>query len=129
MTTTRTLRRELAYAYGWAAYAGALATILYAVGFLADVVVPKSIDAGSTHALGDPLLVDLALVGLFGLQHSLMARPGFKERKAEAERRIVVTALERNDWHITRTADELDLADHASLLKIMRRLGIEREDS
>ena len=45
----------------------------------------------------------------------------FQERKAEAERRIIVAALERNDWHITRTAAELGLADHASLLKIMRR--------
>jgi len=48
----------------------------------------------------------------------------FVERKAEAERRIVIEALERNAWHITRTAAELGLADHASLLKIMRRLGI-----
>jgi DNA-binding NtrC family response regulator len=47
--------------------------------------------------------------------------------KAEAERQIVVAALERNDWHITRTADELGLADHASLLKIMRRLDLRKE--
>jgi DNA-binding NtrC family response regulator len=50
----------------------------------------------------------------------------FLERKAEAERQIVVLALERNGWHITRTAQELGLADHASLLKIMRRHGISR---
>jgi transcriptional regulator with GAF, ATPase, and Fis domain len=50
------------------------------------------------------------------------------ELKAEAERRIVVMALERNDWHITRTARELGLADHASLLKIMRRLNLRREE-
>jgi len=50
----------------------------------------------------------------------------FVERKAEAERQIVVAALERNEWHITRTAQELGLADHASLLKIMRRHGIAR---
>ena len=49
----------------------------------------------------------------------------FIARKAEAERRIVVEALERNAWHITRTAQDLELADHASLLKIMRRLGID----
>jgi DNA-binding NtrC family response regulator len=48
----------------------------------------------------------------------------FLERKAEAERRIVVEALERNEWRITQTAQELGLADHASLLKIMRRHGI-----
>ena len=51
----------------------------------------------------------------------------FVERKAEAERQIVVQALERNAWHITRTAEELGLADHASLLKIMRRHAIARD--
>ena len=50
----------------------------------------------------------------------------FVERKAEAERQIVIAALERNEWHITRTAEELGLADHASLLKIMRRHSISR---
>jgi two-component system, NtrC family, nitrogen regulation response regulator NtrX len=48
----------------------------------------------------------------------------FLERKAEAERQIIVAALEQNEWHITRTAQQLGLADHASLLKIMRRHGI-----
>jgi len=52
----------------------------------------------------------------------------FQEQKAESERRIIISALERNDWHITRTAEALGLADHASLLKIMRRLGIRRLD-
>jgi two-component system, NtrC family, response regulator HydG len=50
----------------------------------------------------------------------------YQALKLEAERQIVVTALERNEWHVTRTADDLGLADHASLLKIMRRLGIKR---
>jgi two-component system nitrogen regulation response regulator NtrX len=51
----------------------------------------------------------------------------FAERKAEAERRIIFTALERNAWHISNTAAELGLADHSSLLKIMRRHGITRD--
>jgi two-component system nitrogen regulation response regulator NtrX len=51
----------------------------------------------------------------------------FHELKAEAERRIIVAALERHEWHVTRTAEALGLADHASLLKIMRRHGISRE--
>ncbi len=51
----------------------------------------------------------------------------YHERKVEAERQIVVEALERNAWHITRTAHELGLADHASLLKIMRRLKLSRD--
>jgi two-component system, NtrC family, nitrogen regulation response regulator NtrX len=50
----------------------------------------------------------------------------FQALKAEAERRIVLSALERNEWHVTRAAEELGLADHASLLKIMRRHGIRR---
>ncbi|HSA55821.1 MAG TPA: sigma-54 dependent transcriptional regulator, partial [Gemmatimonadaceae bacterium] len=48
------------------------------------------------------------------------------EQRAEAERQIVVAALERHEWHVTRTAQALGLADHASLLKIMRRHGIRR---
>jgi len=50
----------------------------------------------------------------------------FQELKAEAERRIVIAALERHGWHVTRTAEALGLADHASLLKIMRRHNIRR---
>jgi DNA-binding NtrC family response regulator len=50
----------------------------------------------------------------------------FQELKAEAERRIVIAALERHEWHVTRTAEALGLADHASLLKIMRRHSIRR---
>ncbi|MCH8276182.1 MAG: sigma-54-dependent Fis family transcriptional regulator [Bacteroidetes bacterium] len=50
----------------------------------------------------------------------------FRERKAEAERQILVTALDKNNWHISRTAQDLGLADHASLLKIMRRHGLKR---
>jgi len=56
------------------------------------------------------------------------APPGtFKALKAQAERRIIVEALEQHDWHITRTAEALGLADHASLLKIMRRHDVGRE--
>jgi two-component system nitrogen regulation response regulator NtrX len=50
----------------------------------------------------------------------------FQQLKAEAERQIIVAALERNDWHITNTAKQLGLADHASLLKIMRRHDLKR---
>ena len=52
----------------------------------------------------------------------------FQDQREEAERRILITALERNGWQITRTAAELGLADHASLLKIMRRLDLKRPD-
>jgi DNA-binding NtrC family response regulator len=52
----------------------------------------------------------------------------FQALRTEAERQIVAAALARNDWHVTRTAQELGLADHASLLKIMRRLNLRREE-
>jgi two-component system nitrogen regulation response regulator NtrX len=51
----------------------------------------------------------------------------FQELKSEAERQIIIAALERNDWQITRTAASLGLADHSSLLKIMRRHNIKRK--
>ncbi len=50
----------------------------------------------------------------------------FHAQRIDAERRIVLAALEKHAWQITRTAEALELADHASLLKIMRRLGIQR---
>jgi DNA-binding NtrC family response regulator len=61
-----------------------------------------------------------------GSEPGMQGARTFQALKAEAERRIVIAALERNEWHVTRAAEELGLADHASLLKIMRRLGIER---
>ncbi len=52
--------------------------------------------------------------------------PTLQDRKADAERQIIMEALDRNNWQITRTAQDLGLADHSSLLKIMRRLGNKR---
>jgi len=49
-----------------------------------------------------------------------------KDQKTTAERQIILAALERNDWHITNTAAQLGLADHSSLLKIMRRHGLKK---
>jgi two-component system nitrogen regulation response regulator NtrX len=55
------------------------------------------------------------------------AAPGtLKALKAKAERDILLAALEAHDWHVTRTAESLGLADHSSLLKIMRRRGLSR---
>ena len=49
-----------------------------------------------------------------------------KDQKTAAERQIILSALERNDWHITNTAAQLGLADHSSLLKIMRRHDLKK---
>jgi DNA-binding NtrC family response regulator len=55
------------------------------------------------------------------------APPGtLKALKAQAERQILLAALEKHDWHVTRTAEALGLADHSSLLKIMRRHGLNK---
>ena len=50
----------------------------------------------------------------------------YQELKREAERHIIVQALEHNNWHITKTTKELGLASHSNLLKIMKRLEIQR---
>ena len=57
---------------------------------------------------------------------SAPATPTFKVLRAQAERQIVVDALAANDWHISRSAQQLGLADHSSLLKIMRRHGLRK---
>jgi methanethiol S-methyltransferase len=71
--------RFLALLYGILAYAAFLATILYAIGFVADVGVPKSIDTGSRTSPAEALIVNLILLSLFAIQHSVMARKRFKE--------------------------------------------------
>jgi protein-S-isoprenylcysteine O-methyltransferase Ste14 len=79
------LLRALGVAYALAAFAGAFALFIYAVPFLANLRYPKSlivdpsIDFGPSTAVPGAILADACLIGLFGLQHSLMARDGFKQ--------------------------------------------------
>ena len=73
------MRRLLAVTYGATVYGFFLLTFCYAIGFVGDFVVPKSIDTGRAGPLVLALLIDLGLLGLFAGQHSIMARPAFKQ--------------------------------------------------
>ncbi len=75
--------------YGLIVYPAFLATFLYAIGFVGNIVVPKSIDTGPTDSLSLSLLVDLLLLSLFAIQHSV-SRPAFKRSWT----RIVPPAVE-----------------------------------
>jgi protein-S-isoprenylcysteine O-methyltransferase Ste14 len=70
--------RKLAFIYGLSVYLVFLGLWVYTIGFMSNLFVPKSIDTGSRGPFWSAVLVDLGLVALFALQHSLMARASFK---------------------------------------------------
>jgi len=72
------MKRLLIFIYGLLCYFVFFATFLYAVGFIGNFGVPKSIDSPPAAPLVTALLTNLALLAVFGIQHSVMARPAFK---------------------------------------------------
>jgi protein-S-isoprenylcysteine O-methyltransferase Ste14 len=77
MKSTR-IGRTVAFAYGIISYAVFFVTFLYAIGFVSGLMVPKTIDDGSVVPNSEAIVVDLLLMSLFAVQHSVMARREFK---------------------------------------------------
>lgn len=78
VATPSTLSRVASAVYGGVVYTIFFATFMYAIGFIGNLAAPKTIDSGAPGPFWPSLLINVALLGLFGLQHSVMARPGFK---------------------------------------------------
>lgn len=72
------MSKLLFVAYGVVCYVAFLGAFLYAIGFVDGLAVPKTVDSGLVEPLLPTLLIDAALLGVFAMQHSVMARPGFK---------------------------------------------------
>ncbi len=92
--------KVIVFIYGMVSYALGVASLLYLICFVSNIVVPKTIDSVAVGAIAPAALVDLILVGLFAFQHSVMARPGFKEywtrivpKPAERSTYVLMTAV------------------------------------
>jgi methanethiol S-methyltransferase len=91
------VKRTVILLFGIVSYAVFFATFLYAIGFVGNLWVPKTIDSAQTGSLAGALAVDLGLLSLFAIQHSVMARPAFKRwwtrRIPESAERSAYTLL------------------------------------
>jgi methanethiol S-methyltransferase len=91
------VRKVLVVGYGTIAYLIFLAVLVYTIGFLANVGVPKGIDAGDVGPVWLAVAVDAGLLALFAVQHTVMARPWFKRWWT----RFVPTPIERSTFVLT----------------------------
>ena len=88
------LKRVAFLAYGVACYVVFLATFLYAIGFIGGLGVPRPLDGAASHPRAAAIAIDAGLLGLFAVQHSVMARRWFKERWT----RLVPWPVERSTY-------------------------------
>ena len=91
--------RALAFIYGVVVYAVMFLTFLYLFAFLANILVPKSVDTGMATSFGLAFAINAGLIILFGVPHSVMARPGFKQWWT----RIVPEPIERSTYVLVST--------------------------
>ena len=94
------MRGLLSFLYGVAAYVACLAVLLYFVGFSGNLLVPRSVDVGAAAPWTEALGTDLPLLALFGVQHSVMARRGFKRWWT----RVVPPVVERSTYVVATCA-------------------------
>ncbi|MGZ4564387.1 MAG: methanethiol S-methyltransferase [Mycobacterium sp.] len=88
------MKRYMTLGYGAAAYLLFLAAFLYLIGFVGNLAVPRSVDRGLAAPIAEAMLINAALVVVFGVQHSVMARPAFKGWWA----RFVPSSIERSTY-------------------------------